>query len=281
MYLEMTMNLTPQKLSAFTSGTVIPIEAVPDPVFAGRLLGDGIAIDPTDGVLVAPCSAKVLQLHAARHACVLQMDNGARLLLHIGIDTVMLKGEGFTARVAQGDVVRAGQPLIEFDKTVLKRHNKPVISMLVIENSDEFRILQRNGNGTIVAGGELLTLVANEAKNNSPTTTAETPDDEETAHGWAVIRHGGGMHARPCALLATAIRGFAASVEIRAHGKSANARSATAVMGLAINEGDEVEIHATGVKAGDALEAAIIAMISGRKSGSRLNTLATTCTSCR
>ena len=253
------MNFMPQKLSAFISGTVIPIEAVPDPVFAGRLLGDGIAIDPTDEVLVAPCNAKVLQLHAARHACVLQTENGARLLLHIGIDTVMLKGEGFTAHVAQGDVVRAGQALIEFDKTVLKHHSKPAISILVVENGDEFRIFERSKSGTIVTGGELLTLVANEAKSHSPT-PPDSGDNEETAHGWAVIHHGGGMHARPCALLATAIKGFAANVEIRAHGKYANARSATAVMGLAIAEGDEVEIHATGTKAGDALEAAIIAL---------------------
>jgi phosphotransferase system HPr (HPr) family protein len=81
-----------------------------------------------------------------------------------------------------------------------------------------------------------------------------------TANGWATVRHAGGLHARPCALLANAVKKYEAAVEIRAHGKSANARSATAIMGLAIGEGEEVEISASGANAGDALEAAIIAL---------------------
>ena len=257
------MSLSQLTLSAFASGMVVPIEAVPDPVFAGRMLGDGLAIDPGDGVLRAPCDGTVLQLHASHHACLLESTGdcaGARLLLHIGIDTVMLKGEGFVARVAPGDTVRAGQPLIEFDLDVLKRRGKPAITMLVIENSDDFRIDWRSASQPIAAGEALMMVVPA----NAPAVVAASPvlsdSPLETANGWAVVRHAGGLHARPCALLANAVKKYDAAVEIRAHGKSANARSATAIMGLAVDEGDEVEISASGANAGDALEAAIIAL---------------------
>ena len=96
------MSFSQLKLAAFTSGIVVPIESVPDPVFAGRMLGDGLAIDPSEGVVYAPCAGVITQLHASRHACILESAEGARMLLHIGIDTVLLKGEGFVARVAQG-----------------------------------------------------------------------------------------------------------------------------------------------------------------------------------
>ena len=254
------MSFSQLKLVAFASGIVVPIDAVPDPVFAGRMLGDGLAIDPSEGVLQAPCNGVITQLHASHHACILESESGARMLLHIGIDTVLLKGEGFTPRVVQGDAVRTGQPLIDFDMAVLKSHGKPTITMLVIENGEEFRIDWRAESQSIVTGDELMTVVA---ANAPAAVVASAPSESaelETANGWAVVRHAGGLHARPCALLANAVKKFAAAVEVRAHGKSANARSATAIMGLAIGEGEEVEISASGANAGDALEAAIIAL---------------------
>lgn len=252
------MGFAQLKLSAFASGMVVPIEAVPDPVFAGRMLGDGLAIDPSAGVLYAPCDGVVAQLHRSAHACVLESADGVRMLLHIGIDTVLLKGEGFTPRVVEGQAVRAGQSLIEFDIDVLKRHGKPVVTMLVIENGDAYRIDWRAERRPIAIGEPLMTVV----EANAPAAASAVTDsgDIEMANGWATVRHAGGLHARPCALLANAVKKFEAAVEVRAHGKAANARSATAVMGLAIGEGDEVEISASGPNAGDALEAAIIAL---------------------
>lgn len=248
-----------RRISAFASGTVVPIESVPDPVFAGRMMGDGIAIDPVVGVLYAPCDGQITQVHGSRHACILEASDGARLLLHIGIDTVLLKGEGFVARVAAGDTVRAGQTLIEFDIAILRRHQKPLVTMLIIENGDDFNITWRSEPRTISVGETLLTLAA--AKTSTATNaTTENDESQESANGWALINHAGGLHARPCALLANAVKPFAANVTIHAHGKSANARSATAIMGLAIAEGEEIEIRASGANAGDALEAAITAL---------------------
>lgn len=249
------------QLSAFASGIVVPIDDVLDPVFAGRMMGDGVAIDPSVGLLCAPCDGQVTQVHASRHACILEATYGARMLLHIGIDTVLLKGEGFISHVAQGDVVRRGQPLIEFDLAVLKRRGKPAITMLVVENGDEFQIAWQSEPRAIATGEALLTLAAAHAA--SPVPDAVLPDtlvEEERANGWATVRHAGGLHARPCALLANAVKPFSATVTVHARGNSANARSATAMMGLAIAEGEDIEIRAMGKNAGDALVAAIIAL---------------------
>ncbi|WP_255435254.1 phosphoenolpyruvate--protein phosphotransferase [Rhodoferax sp. BLA1] len=262
--METLMGFPQLNLLAFTSGRVVAIENVSDPVFAGRMMGDGIAIDPVhnagQGVLSAPCAGRITQLHSSRHACFLEADNGARILLHIGVDTVLLKGEGFTTHVAQGDVVRAGQPLIEFDIDLLRRKNKPTVVILVIENGDDFHISSRAEHSSISMGDPLLTLVATNTDAALPANAPVEADDVETANGWAVVRHGGGLHARPCALLANALKPFAAAVEVRVRGASANARSATAMMGLSVAEGEEVELRATGHQAGDAIEAAITAL---------------------
>ena len=258
--------MSPQqlKLSAFAKGTLVPIEAVPDPVFAGRMMGDGLAIEPSEGVLYAPCDGRIVQLQTSRHACILEAENGARILLHIGVDTVLLKGEGFVAGVAQSDFVRAGQALIEFDLAVLKRHGKPSVTILVIENGDAHHIIWRSETPVVAVGDALLTLAPADATKDVTDTHessgATAADVEESANGWAIVRHTGGLHARPCALLAHAVKPFAAVVEMLAHGKSANVRSATAIMSLAVGEGEEVQLKATGANAGDALEAAIHAL---------------------
>src|SRR6187402_260687 len=87
------------------SGQVWPLERIPDPVFAQKMVGDGLSIDPTDAVLIAPCEGEVMSLHAAGHAITLRTPAGAEVLLHIGIDTVSLKGEGFRPQVKVGDRV--------------------------------------------------------------------------------------------------------------------------------------------------------------------------------
>src|SRR5881392_1263629 len=101
------------------SGQVWPLERIPDPVFAQKMVGDGLSIDPTDSVLLAPCEGEIVMLHPAGHAITLRSPEGAEILLHIGIDTVGLKGEGFLPRAKVGDQVRAGTPLIEFDMDLL------------------------------------------------------------------------------------------------------------------------------------------------------------------
>src|SRR5215831_16210183 len=172
-------------LIAYLSGTIVPIDAVPDPVFAQRLMGDGVAIEPRgSGVLCAPCAGRIAQLHASRHACTIETLGGARVLLHIGLDTVLLKGEGFVARVAAGDQVKAGQPLIEFDAKVLARHGKPALTVLAIENSDEHAIVSRSAAKDVAVGDALLALRA-VAPTGAQAKADDAASDQESDHASA------------------------------------------------------------------------------------------------
>jgi phosphoenolpyruvate-protein phosphotransferase len=244
------------QLYAFVGGTVVPLETVPDPVFAGGLMGEGVAIEPCDSVLRAPCAGMVAHMHASRHACVIETEGGARVLLHIGLDTVLMLGEGFVACVRAGDTVVTGQPLIEFDPDAIRRHGKATLTVLAVENSSEHGITWRSPERQVAAGDALLRLAMGSGAMDAVT----SPSDQEIADGWATVRHAGGLHARPSALVATALKPYAACVDIMSRGRKCNARSATAMMGLAISEGEEVLIHAQGSDAGAAMEAVIAAL---------------------
>ena len=100
-------------------GWCATLDDCPDPVFSGRVLGDGVSIDPTDNVVRAPFDGVVVTVPTSRHAVNLRADNGAEFLIHVGIDTVGLGGEGFTAHVEAGQRVVAGQELLSFDMELL------------------------------------------------------------------------------------------------------------------------------------------------------------------
>ena len=142
-------------LRAPLSGIVWPLERIPDPVFAQKMVGDGASIDPIDAVLVAPCDGDVLSLHPAGHAVTLRTAEGAEILLHIGIDTVALKGEGFHPMVSAGDTVRVGAPLISFDLDYLATHAKSLLTQVVITNGHGLTNWER-ATGQVVAGKDLL-----------------------------------------------------------------------------------------------------------------------------
>lgn len=126
------------EISSPLTGEAVSLEKVPDEAFATKCMGDGLAIEPTEGKLVAPFSGTVAHVIKSKHAVILEHDSGLQLLMHIGINTVSLKGEGFTTHVDTGDKVKAGQLLIEFDLDLIKRNGLPTITPLVIANSDDF-----------------------------------------------------------------------------------------------------------------------------------------------
>ena len=120
-------------VAAPLTGKVIPIEDVNDGVFSEKILGDGVAIEPETDVLIAPCDAKVSNVaDESFHACGLTLANGMELLMHIGLDTVNMKGDGFKPLVKEGDVVRKGQRLIEFDPEKIKKAGHPTVTMIVV-----------------------------------------------------------------------------------------------------------------------------------------------------
>lgn len=129
-----------KECKAFLSGTVIPISKVPDDIFAQKVLGDGVAILPTDQVLKSPCDGIVSTIMKdSFHACGIRMSNGAEILLHIGINTVEMNGNGFHALVKEGNKVKAGQNLIIFDKDKIEKAGYPAITMMVITDMGSAR----------------------------------------------------------------------------------------------------------------------------------------------
>ena len=127
-------NVTVSLIAPLT-GVLIPIEQCPDPVFAKKMVGEGVSLDPISNVLVAPCDGEVTLVHASKHAVTLRHESGLELLLHIGLDTVGMDGEGFTPKVQLGTNVKAGDPLIEFDLDLVARKAKSVMTQMVITNS--------------------------------------------------------------------------------------------------------------------------------------------------
>lgn len=129
----------PYTLKAFAYGKVIPMEEVKDPVFSGKMLGDGLAIEPTDEYIFAPCDGIISTvMEDSRHAVGITAPNGMELLIHEGIDTVSLQGEGFTLYVKEGDCVKTGDKLIHFDASLIRSKGYPVTCILVVTNSDNF-----------------------------------------------------------------------------------------------------------------------------------------------
>ncbi|KWW21801.1 PTS glucose transporter subunit IIA [Peribacillus simplex] len=125
-----------EQLLAPINGQVIKMEDVPDPVFSGKLMGDGIAILPEEGLVVAPIDAEVVQVFHTKHAIGLKTKNGIELLMHIGLETVNLKGEGFEVHVAEGQRVKAGDKLVTFDIEFLKSNAPSIITPIVITNGE-------------------------------------------------------------------------------------------------------------------------------------------------
>ena len=139
------------KLKAPVSGTVIPLEDVPDPAFAGAMVGDGAAVEPTSDVVLAPCDATVAVLFSTGHAIALETPQGLELLIHIGIETVNMKGEGFEKLVAQGDTVKAGTPLIRFDKAAIAAAGNPTVTPVLITNTEKIKSM-KIAEGEVKAG---------------------------------------------------------------------------------------------------------------------------------
>lgn len=142
------------------TGTVVPLSEVPDPVFAQKVVGDGAAIDPSEGLLLSPIDAKVTHLFPTHHAIGLTSDTGLEILMHIGIDTVKLQGKGFMPFVSVGDQVKAGDKLIQFDPAVLLEAGCPLVTPIVITNGDVVAQQKVVAKTTVQAGQEpLMTVV--------------------------------------------------------------------------------------------------------------------------
>ena len=145
-------------LSACLNGTVVPLADVKDEAFASGALGDGIAIEPTDGELVAPADGEISSTFETHHAVGMTTTDGAELLMHIGIDTVKLGGKHFTYLVNEGDKVKKGQPLIRFELEAIKAEGYPVTTPLIVCNTDDYAAVEAKASGAVKQSDALLEL---------------------------------------------------------------------------------------------------------------------------
>lgn len=134
------------------SGKSIDLDEVPDPVFSQKMLGDGIAIDPSEGVVVAPVEGEVIQVFPTKHAIGLRADNGAEILIHIGLETVSMEGEGFTSHIKAGDRVKQGDKLVTFNMELVREKAKSTITPIIITNSDHAASLEKLPLGNVERG---------------------------------------------------------------------------------------------------------------------------------
>ena len=145
-------------ITAVTTGHIIDMSEVRDEMFSQKMMGDGVAVEPTEGVVVAPADAEItMVMEESRHAVGLRMDNGAELLIHIGVDTVKLEGKGFDLLVKMGERVQAGTPLVRFDRDVIHAAGYQDTVIMAVTNSGEYPLMKKH-TGMDAAAGETSVL---------------------------------------------------------------------------------------------------------------------------
>lgn len=130
-------------IKAPVKGQIIDIVDVPDAVFSQKIVGDGIAICPEDGRVISPIEGEVVSIMPTGHAIGLKAKNGVEILIHIGIDTVEMRGEGFQKHIAQGDKIKAGQLLITFNLEMVNKKAKSAITPVIITNMEEIKSIEK------------------------------------------------------------------------------------------------------------------------------------------
>lgn len=240
----------PLELLAPLSGVLLALDTVPDPVFASRVIGDGLCIDPTSQTLCAPLAGVISNIQDSGHAVSITDDHGVQVLLHIGLDTVNLAGQGFTRLVQEGQRVTAGQALIEFDADYVALNARSLLTLMLVVSGEPFTVL---ADDLVEVGQPLLQL--------STSASIEAADEEEGDALFSkplTLPNANGLHARPAAVFAQAAKGFNASIYLHKQTQSANAKSLVAIMALQTVHGDSLQISA----AGEDAEAAIAALVA-------------------
>ena len=261
-------------------GVIVDLDKVPDQVFSERMVGDGVAIDPIDNIIYAPINGTIKTIHKAKHAITIESEYGFDVLIHIGLDTVNLAGNGFTLFLKEGDVVKTGYQIMAFDFDYLSQHAKTLISPILIcdiENtniqlefisqqitrldrpimlvkipSDEEVAIEPTAN----VSNDVSQIEVDRTKQITNNDTSSLLDDElgNASSELITIINPTGIHARPAALLNQQARKFHGEIYIEKQDKKANLKSVVAILGLSIQVGDQVKIVANGRNAGQFVE---------------------------
>ncbi len=255
---------TEVRLLAPMSGYLMAIAEVPDPVFAQKMVGDGIAIDPTSQMLMAPCDGEVILIHAAHHALTLKTPQGLEILMHIGLDTVELKGQGFTVHVKVGDRVKTGDRLIAFDADSIALKATSLLTMIVITNVDRVANLASR-SGTVAVGQNIILEITLKAEAATPQAdqSGEVITAEPVTSAPITVPNPIGLHARPAAVLVNLAKPYQSAIQLHRGSRSANAKSVVALMNLDVKHNDQVTLTAVGSDAKAAIAALTQAMVGG------------------
>jgi phosphoenolpyruvate-protein phosphotransferase len=246
--------ITRLDLKAPLTGVLVPIEQVPDPVFAQKMVGEGISIDPLSDRLLAPCDGEVSHVHPAAHAVTIRTLGDLEVLLHIGLDTLKMRGEGFDAKVKIGDQVRTGDELIGFDLDKVATSAKSLLTQMVITNTDLISSFTPR-TGLVTAGTDdvaEVTLAGGEGE--AAAEGAPAPAGRAVTSDAVIIPNPEGLHARPAAVLANLAQKYESDLRLKRGDDQANAKSVMAIMGLEVLTGHKVQVIARGPDATQAAQ---------------------------
>ena len=231
-------------LSAPLSGLLVPIGRVPDPVFAQKMVGDGISIDPFDQCLRAPCDGEIAQLHPAGHAITLTTPQGIEILMHIGLDTVGLRGAGFAPLVKLGDLVRIGDTLIEFDADFIATRAKSLLTQIIITNSDRVAAFTMH-SGTVTAVQDVIMELTLAGTGGAQSIEVLVEATKTATHAAVPVPNPTSFRTRPAAMPANIAKKLKTDIRLRKDDRRANAESVVAIVGLETGFGDKVILDAS------------------------------------
>ncbi|GED21698.1 phosphoenolpyruvate--protein phosphotransferase [Halomonas halmophila] len=250
------MSACPLSLVAPVTGITMRLGDVPDPVFAGGELGQGVALDPLEASLHAPCDGEVVQCARTGHALSLRTEQGIEVLLHLGLDTVELQGEGIELLVEVGQWVKAGDELCRFDPELLAERARSLITPLVVTDAAGWQLehVVDTANGRVERGEPLMHLVAAES--------SEAAVQAEPMGAWrersVSLALENGLHARPAARLRAIVQRHAVEMRLLHAATEANAASVSALMNLGLSAGSRVVLQARGEAAEAALDGVVL-----------------------
>lgn len=236
------------QLVAPLSGWALPLSEVPDPVFSQGLAGQGWAIDPTEGVLVAPCDGEITLIHRCKHAMTLRHPEGVEILMHVGIDTVKLEGAGLQPQVSVGQQVKAGQVLMTFDCELLASQASSLVTVILVPEHPKLQAVQASG-GMHKRGQPWMNL---SLRHDGAGESDRSPDTLNSGQ-WLELPNPSGMHARPAAKLIQLCKALPGRIFLEGAQGQASARSLTGLLGLGLGRGSEVrllydQLHASQVQ---------------------------------
>ena len=146
----------PMMLAADAKGAFVPMENIPDEVFAQGILGTCCGIDPSEGKVFAPAGGEITQAPDSGHALGIMADGGVEILIHVGVDTVEMKGDGFSPKVKVGDKVKKGDLLLEMDLGKIAAAGHPAVVITVVTNTDDFKAVEVVASGAVEPGADLI-----------------------------------------------------------------------------------------------------------------------------